>query len=184
MSREAEERRISNLLGFTEVIAILMVGATAFSGFATWRTASIADQIMKSSERPYIGVQGVEVDKDASDDPAVAVDFRDFGHVPADEVRVRAELLLGEHPMTLVTKTIGIMSPQVRHVLFLRLPKDRFEAAIHGAAPLSAQFTARYQNAANREFCYSERFTYSQHSGIFEAAGGTSRCDEAPAAEL
>lgn len=181
---EAQERRIAGLLGFTEVIAILMVGATAFSGFATWRTSTIAEQIMKSSERPYIGVQDIELNKDATDDPAVTVDYRDFGHIPADDVRIRGELLLNGDPLTVVTKNVGIMSPQVRHVIFLHLPKDRLEAAMNGGAALAVRITARYRNTAAREFCYSERFTYSHHGGIFEAVGGTSRCDESPAAGL
>ncbi|SRR5579875_1784794 len=184
MSLEAQERRIAGLLGFADLVAILMVGATMFSGFATWRTATIADQIMKSSERPYIGVEGITLDTDAAGGPAVAVDYRDFGHVPADGVRVRGELLLDGHRLVLVTKTVGIMSPQVPHVLFLHLTRDQFEAAIGGKAILSARFTARYNSAAERQFCYCEDFSYSRHAGMFEAVGGTTRCDGSPAAGL
>ncbi len=184
MSLDAEERRVIGLLRFTDLIAILMVAATAFSGFATWRTSIISEQIMKSSERPYIGVQSIELNNDAADDPEVAVDYRDFGHIPADGVRVRGELLIDGQRLAVVTKSVGIMSPQVPHVIFLHLSKERLEAAMHGQTTLGAQFLARYQNPVGREFCYCELFKYSRHGGIFEAVGGTSRCDESAATGL
>src|SRR5581483_8608200 len=88
--RRSALRKIAGYLGFADLMAVLMVLATGFSAFATWRTATIAYELLTSSERPYFGVRDVTLDRSHPDEPRIYVDYRNFGHVPADNVRRQA----------------------------------------------------------------------------------------------
>jgi hypothetical protein len=90
--RRAAIRTFAGYLEFADLMAFLMVAATAFSGYATWRTATIANQFLTSSERPYFGAEAVRLDQSRPGAPRVYIDYRNFGHVPADNVRLQGEL--------------------------------------------------------------------------------------------
>ena len=178
--RSSVLRKIAGFLGFADLMAVLMVASTGFSAFATWRTATIARELLMSSERPYFGVEDVKLDGSRPNDPRVYVDFRNFGHIPADDVRLRGDLFIDNKPLGAdrVDRNAGIMSPDVPHHVFLHLPGDRYREVMAGRAALLAQVSARYQNSGGLEFCYRERFAFKSGSGTFEIAGGSSRCDQ------
>jgi hypothetical protein len=182
ISRNSISRKLTSFLEFADLMALLMVAATAFSGYATWRTATIAGELLMSSERPYFGVEGVSLDRSVADDPRVFVEYRNFGHVPADEVNLQAMMFIDDQPLdsnTLV-KNVGILSPNVPHHIYFHVPRDRFALVAAGHTTLSTQIVAWYKNASGRVFCYRERFVYMRDSGIFEISGGSSRCDSPP----
>jgi hypothetical protein len=172
-------RKIAGYLGFADLMAFLMVAATALSGYATWRTATIADQLLRNSERPYFGVQNVALDQSRSGQTRIYVDYRNFGHVPADNVRIRADLFVDGKPLLVaaVIKNAGVMSPDVPHHVSIVIPQDRWREIGAGRASTVVQVKARYSGAVGSGFCYRERFAYASDSGSFEIAGGTSRCD-------
>lgn len=175
-------RKIAEFLGFADLMAVLMVAATAFTAFATWRTATIARDLLLTSERPYFGVHGVTLDHSRTDDPRVYVDFRNFGHVPADDVRLMVTTYLGgsTQPANRVARDAGIMSPEVPHHIFVRIPYDRYADVIAGRVKLLTEVAAWYKAAGRSLFCYRERFAYKAGSGTFEIAGGSSRCGSPP----
>ena len=177
--RRSALRKIAGYLGFADMMAFLMVAATALSGYATWRTATIADQLLRNSERPYFGVERVVLDQNTSRPARIYVDYRNFGHVPADDVRIRVDLAVDEKPLpaAAVIKNAGVMSPDVPHHIYIVIPADRWREIAAGRARMAVVIKARYIGAIGLGFCYRERFAYAPDSGTFEIAGGSSRCD-------
>ncbi|HZO82767.1 MAG TPA: hypothetical protein VFB33_13815 [Candidatus Binataceae bacterium] len=180
--RRSALRKIAGYLGFADLMAVLMVLATGFSAFATWRTATIAYELLTSSERPYFGVRDVTLDRSHPDEPRIYVDYRNFGHVPADNVRLQAAVFLGGRQLADegVTRSVGVLSPDVPHHIYLHVPPQSAPDILAGRAKLLAQVSAWYAGSGARTFCYRERFAYMPDSGTFEIAGGSTRCDSAP----
>ena len=60
----------------------MMVFVTALSAYATWKTAQVTNQILLTAQRPYIGVESVNLIDSTS--PQVVVDLGNFGSVQAE----------------------------------------------------------------------------------------------------
>ncbi len=172
--------KIARYLGFADFMAVLMVSATVFSGFATWRTAMIAQQLYRASERPYIGVQHVWMERANPRAVRVSVDYRDYGHVPAEDLTITERLLADGKPIP-GAKTVlpaGIISPGVPHFVHVYLLDSLPDAARAGKIALTAIVTATYGSSRRRKHCYLERFKYLVDTDSFEADGGSPRCAE------
>ncbi len=182
--RRSALRKIAGYLGFADLMAVLMVAATAFSAFATWRTATIAYELLTSSERPYFGVREVTLDRSRPGEPRIYVDYRNFGHVPADDVHLRATMFIDDKPLAgqAMSRSVGVLSPDVPHHVYLHVPAQQAAQILAGRARLLAQVRAWYKGSSRRAFCYRERFAYMPDSGTFEIDGGSSQCDSPPPA--
>ena len=178
-----ERRRLGQILGVAEVMTALMVVATLCSAIATWRTSSIAEWIYLASERPYLGVESVHLDNSQPAAPRVIVDYRNFGHLSSDETVIDSRVLIDGAPVAGGDERLqaGILSPNVPHVVYRKLPPDRYAAILDGKAALAVEFKATYRGFDRRRLCYFERFEYAADAARFEIRGGTSRCDEQPA---
>src|SRR6266849_3870448 len=75
-------RRFSEALRFADFMALLMVAATAFSAFATWRTAQVTNLLFSIAERPYIGVQRTTFDSIGADAARVRSTSATSGRFP------------------------------------------------------------------------------------------------------
>ena len=69
--------------GFTDLIAVLMVIATGFSAFATWRPAQATSLLFASADRPFLGVSKLEFEATDTSDPHLTVVYKNFGRIPA-----------------------------------------------------------------------------------------------------
>ncbi len=172
--------RLASYLGFADFMAVLMVLATAFSGLATWRTATIADELYRSSERPYFGVEKVFFDAARPADPKVVVQYENFGHVPADGVVVSERLSLdgraiadGSH-----TQHAGVISPGVPHQINVPIAGADRDAVVAGRRRLTVEVKAHYRDSASQTHCYLEQFVYYPDSDHFDVGGGSTRCDQ------
>jgi hypothetical protein len=174
--------RLTQLVGFAELMTLLMVAATTFSAIATWRTASIAESIYLASERPYFGVESLRLDNSIAGDPRVEVEYRNFGNLSADDVVVDRRILLDDVALAGQSKRLfaGILSPQVPHTAEFHLTTADYDAVIKGRSKLRVEIKAVYRGLDKRTLCYFERFRFIRHSGKFEVQGGTSRCSEQP----
>ncbi len=170
---------IASYLGFADLMAVLMVFATAFSAIATWRTATIADALYRSSERPYFGVEKVFFDASRPADPKVVVQYQNFGHVPADHVVVSEQLSLDGRPLAKgsYTQDAGVISPGVPHQVHVGLAEADREAIVAGRKRLAVEVKAQYRDSASRTHCYLEQFVYYPDSDNFDVGGGSARCD-------
>src|SRR5579885_621369 len=179
----SERRRLGQILGVAEIMTALMVLATILSAVATWRTASIANAIYMASERPYFGVESVRLDSSKPNEPRVLVQYRNFGHLSSDQTVVYTRVMLDGAPVDGEVQRIyaGILSPEVPHFVFRKLPPAKYAAIVGGKASLQVEVKATYRGFDARRLCYFERFRYVADAQRFEITGGSSRCDEAPA---
>src|SRR5256885_15256071 len=88
----AEERRVSRALGFADFMAVLMVLATGFSAYAAWRTEQVTRLVFATADRPFVEVARLQFEAKDSPNPYIAVDYRNFGKIPAVDglISVRA----------------------------------------------------------------------------------------------
>jgi hypothetical protein len=85
---------LRDLIRIQDFMAVLMVIATAFTGYATWRYVEVSRDIFGAAERPYVGVQGIRIDQSASRQPHLIVEYRDFGNIPADQTIIIGQLTI------------------------------------------------------------------------------------------
>ena len=174
--------RFSEILQFADFMAVLMVAATAFSAFATWRTAQVTNLLFSIAERPYIGVERVAFDSIGSDAARLTIDFRNFGQVSAiDGVATIRELVDGK-PLergAAATINVGMVSPTVPHLSFRFIPADLYKKMLDGKAHLVVQVIITYRGPDQREFCYDQLLTYDHRVNAFGSSGGTDKCSGA-----
>jgi hypothetical protein len=173
-------RRLSREIQFADFMALLMVAATAFSAFATWQTARIAQRIFAVSERPYVGIERLAFDLINSSDARIMIDFRNFGSVSGHDAVARFTLLVdGRRPASNpqdMTINLGMLSPTVPHAFFLYVPTSLHETARDGGAKLVVRVSLNYRGPDDRAFCYSEIMSYDHRSDSFGGTGGDDRC--------
>src|SRR3984957_11384812 len=101
--RDAQEREIlrteRRILTVADFMALMMVAATAFTALATWRTYKVSELIFAISDRPFLGVEKVTFERTDTAEPAIVVDFRNFGSIPADAAIVTGTALLDGTPI-------------------------------------------------------------------------------------
>ncbi len=179
MRDDSRYRKLLEYLGFAELMGALMVLATAFSAVATWRTASIANALYNASERPYVGVENVSLERLRPDDCHVVARYRNFGSVPAEGVIVTERLFLDGKPADhRLTLEAGILSPNASHHMFVHVPAGRIAAVLSGQSKLSVVVAASYRGPVRSGLCYAERFTYMPETKTLEVDGGSPRCSE------
>ncbi len=174
--------RLSSALRFADFMALLMVAATAFSAFSTWRTAQLMNSVFVVSERPYLGINHISFDSVDSDVARIAIDCRNFGHVSASDGATQIRLLLDGQPLRGKelrdsVANLGIVSPSVPHIFYRFIPVDVYHRLRSGAAKLVIDVLMTYRGPDQREFCYNEIMTYDRRTDTFNASGGGDRCD-------
>jgi hypothetical protein len=173
------ERRILTVADF---MALMMVAATAFTALATWRTYKVSELIFAIQDRPFLGVQRVTFERTDTAEPAIVVDFRNFGPIPADGAIIAVSALLGGKPLPPrdgegTASDQGTVSPGVPHYFYFFLLSDQYKEAISGAAHLMVRVRMEYKGPAlDRRFCYMKNLFYDSHTGTFRPAGGSSVC--------
>jgi hypothetical protein len=59
-------RRIISALEITDLIALMMVFVAGLSAYTTWKTSRVTNEILLTSQRPYIGIESVKFADEAS----------------------------------------------------------------------------------------------------------------------
>jgi hypothetical protein len=78
------------MLDTTDLIAVMMVFATALSAYATCRTKQVTNQILLISRRAYIGLESIKLVGNTN--PRVVEELRNFGTVQAEQTQVSIAL--------------------------------------------------------------------------------------------
>lgn len=175
-------RRLSNVLRFNDFMTVMMVIATIFSAFATWRTAQVTNLLFAIAERPYIGVERVTVDSIDADFARVMVDCRNFGSVSANDGVARIDVIIDGKTLSGTTveadtQNFGIVSPTVPHRIFRFVPKNLYEQVREGRSRMMVHIVFDYRGPDQRQFCYSELMGYDRRTADFISIGGSDRCD-------
>ena len=177
-------RRLSSALRFADFMALLMVAATGFSAYATWRTAQLTNRIFTVAERPYIGMERVSFETVDRTSARLLIDCRNFGTVSANDGVVRFRLLIDGRPLPGIdapdtTINIGMVTPSVPHPFHLFVPIKTYQAVRAGQAKLILHTAITYRGPDRRQFCYGETMTYDDRAATFDPNGGSDRCDGA-----
>src|ERR1019366_2288278 len=183
---EAQEREIlraeRRILSVADFMALLMVAATAFTALATWRTYQVSQLIFAISDRPFIGVQKVSFERTDTEQPALVVDFRNFGPIPADDAIITGTPLLDGKPIPshdgeMTVSNQGVVSPGVPHFFYVFLVPEEYKKAVSGAARLMVRINVEYKSPSlERRYCYLEKLFYDYRTSSFRHAGGTTHC--------
>jgi hypothetical protein len=175
--------RLTHEIRFVDFMGILMVAATAFSAFATWRTAQVTNLVFATADRPFLGVQQVRIEGGGSSNPTIAVDFRNFGQIPALNSMVSVHSLVDgklvkEPHDDMSAIDAGIVSPTVPHFFYSYLPADKYQSIVTGQSTLQVHVRMVYKGPEQQhQYCYFERVVYDYRSAAFRLAGGDDRCD-------
>jgi hypothetical protein len=186
VDRETEQRELlraqRRFLTTTDLMALMMVAATAMTAFATWRTYRISDLVLQVSERPFLGVQQVTFERVNTAQPIIVVDLRNFGAIPAEAATVTVTSSLDGKAIPrrkgeMTDDHQGVVSPGVPHYLYVFLQPDEYQKAVSGAASLTVQVSIVYKGPAlGRIFCLTKNVFYDYNVGAFRGGGGSSEC--------
>jgi hypothetical protein len=174
--------RLAQAVKLADFMAILMVLATFFSAYATWRTALVTSTIFAVADRPFLGVQQVSFEATDPQHPAIVVSFRNFGNIPALDAIVGAHAVVDGKLVKPTANTMseinaGILSPNVPHSFYVFIPLDRYQAVAAGKSKLQVHVRMLYKGPAHQQqLCYFERFAYYSRVNIFQASGGDDQC--------
>ena len=174
--------RLAQAVKLADFMAILMVLATFFSAYATWRTALVTSTIFAVADRPFLGVQQVTFDTTDPQQPVILVNFRNFGSIPALDAIVGAHALVDGKLVKasadrLSEMNVGILSPNVPHTFYVFIPLDKYQAVAAGKSKLQVHVRMLYKGPAHQQqLCYFERYAYDSRVNIFQASGGDDHC--------
>jgi len=174
--------RLAEAIKLADFMAILMVLATFFSAYATWRTALVTSTIFAVADRPFIGVQQVAFSGTDPQHPVISVNFRNFGSIPALDTIISVHAVVDGKVVRLPAGTMsemdaGIVSPNVPHDFYVFIPPEKYQAVAAGKSNLQVHVKVLYKGPAHQvQLCYFERFAYDLRVNVFMASGGTDKC--------
>jgi hypothetical protein len=174
-------RRLTQILRFTDFMTLMMVVATAFSAFATWRTAQVTNLLFSVAERPYMGVEQVTIDAIDGEFARIVVDCRNFGQVQATGGVAQIGVSIDGKPLPQTSRVseienIGIVSPTVPHRIFRFVPINLYNQVRASRSRMIVHISFTYRGPDQRQFCYSKLFSYDRRSADFIPNGGTDKC--------
>lgn len=173
--------RLTRVLRFADFMALLMVAATAFSAYATWRTAQVTSHIFALEERPFVGIENVRFEQGDTRTPRAVVEYRNFGKIPASAAIITVVALvdgksLSDSPNEMSSVTAGVLSPGVPHYFYSYLPTDTYNMIVAGKSSLMLLVRAEYKGPGGAPFCYAEKMVFDYRSEGFRPVGGSDRC--------
>jgi hypothetical protein len=174
-------QRLSDVLRFNDFMTAMMVIATIFSAYATWRTARVTNLLFTIAERPYIGAARVAIDSVDTEFARLLIDCRNFGQVSATASVGRVSVFIDGQLLPKVIggtaiENIGIIPPTVPHLLFRFVPISLFNPVRDGRSKMVVRIMFDYQGPDQRQFCYNELMTYDRRLASFVPSGGNDHC--------
>jgi hypothetical protein len=177
----AERLRLTRVLRFTDLIALLLALATSIQAFAAWRIYLVTNQMLQVSDRPYLGVQHVSLDVSDPQVPKVVVEYRNYGPVAAEDAVLERWVTVDGNPTAGPGHDekiqLGVLSPQVPHFSYSLLPPAATRAIIEGKSALVATVKFSYTDPLGVSLCYRMSFHYDRYLKNFQVAGGSARCE-------
>jgi hypothetical protein len=146
--------KLAEVLKIADFMAILMVLATFFSAYATWRTAMVTSSIFAVVDRPFLGVEHVVFQGSDLQRPTIAVSFKNFGSIPALDTIVSAHAVVDGKVVrpeadTMSEMDAGIVLPNVPHFFYVLLPPEKYQAVATGKANLQVHVSVLYKGPAH-----------------------------------
>ncbi|MGO9450464.1 MAG: hypothetical protein ACLQDV_05355 [Candidatus Binataceae bacterium] len=178
-----EERRVSRAIGFADFMAVLMVLATGLSAYATWRTAQVTSLVFATADRPFVGVAKAQFEATDTAEPYVAVEYRNFGRIPAVDGLVSVNAWINGKvapdpvPTLMNVSETGGIPPEVAHFVYRYIPTDLCKDVISGKSVLQLGVRFVYKGPqAGSQYCSTKRLVYDYRTATFRPAGGSDKC--------
>lgn len=173
-------RTLVGALEITDLLALMMVFATALSAYATWKTQQVTNQILLISQRPYIGLEAINLVGNTN--PKVVEDLRNFGAVQAGQTRVSIVLRVNEDALSGDSEPQQqdaplVFSPGVPHRFYRHITSDTYRDAVQGKVNLVIETQVRYKGPLGDEHCYLTVYRYDHADGVFCPQRGSLSCD-------
>lgn len=181
-SDRSQLARLSQAIKLADFMAILMVLATIFSAYATWRTAEVTSLVFAVAYRPVLGVEKVAFEALDPSRPMIEVDFRNFSEIAALDAVVSVRAVVDgkvvKPPAGEISEMdAGIISPTVPHIFHAYLTPDLYQAVTAGKSNLQVRVRMLYKGPTHvAQYCYFERLEYDYRAQVFNSAGGSDRC--------
>jgi hypothetical protein len=173
-------RRIASALEITDLIALMMVFVAGLSAYATWKTAQVTNEILLTSQRPYIGIEAINFVDETN--PKVVADLRNFGNVQAEDavisivLKVDGKALSSESEPQQQEAPI-VLSPAVPHPFYRHVAADTYRDVVRGKTSLVVETRVRYRGPRGDEHCYLMRDSYDYIDRVFYPRAGSLSCD-------
>jgi hypothetical protein len=170
--------RIASALEITDLIALMMLFVAGLSAYATWKTAQVSNEILLTSQRPYIGTESVKFVNGTT----VVAELRNFGTVQAQDavisivLTVNGKALSGDSEPQQQEAPI-VLSPAVPHPFYRHITADTYRDVAQGKVNLVVEIRVRYRGPRGDEHCYLSRQSYDHVDGLFYPQGGSLSCD-------
>lgn len=173
---------IARTLQITDLIALMMVFVTALSAYSTWRTAQVTNEILLTSQRPYIGTESVNLIDPTS--PRVVVELRNFGSVQAEHAVISIVLMVNGKALPLDSEPQRqqapvVLSPAVPHRFYRHLSADIYRDTVQSKADLVVEIQVHYRGPRGDEHCYLSRDRFDPIDDFFYPERGSLSCDQA-----
>jgi hypothetical protein len=174
--------RLTQAVKLADFMAVLMVLATIFSAYATWRTAQVTSLVFSVAYRPVLGVEGAAFETADPSRPMIRVDYRNFSQIAALDAIVSVRPLVDGKFVNppdgeLSSISAGIISPTVPHLFHAYLTPDVYQGVTAGKSNLQVRVRMLYKGPMRGEqYCYFERLEYDFRARAFNSAGGSDKC--------
>jgi hypothetical protein len=171
-------KRIASALEITDLIVLMMVLVTGLSAYATWKTAQVTNEILLTSQGPYIGTEAVSFTDETN--PKIVVDVRNFGSVQAEEATISIVVQVNGRTLRGDSEPQQQEAPVVtrRTASVLSSHRSRYlPRCVQGRTNLVVEIRVRYRGPRGDEHCYLTRHSYDQIDRVFYSQGGSLSCD-------
>jgi hypothetical protein len=163
-------KRIASALEITDLIALMMVLVTGLSAYATWKTAQVTNEILLTSQRPYIGTESINFTDETS--PKIVADLRNFGTVQAQDAVISIVLKVSGKALSSDSEpqqgdTPIVLSPAVPHHFYRHMTADTYRDVVQVKTNLVVEIGVRYQGQRGDEHCYLTRHSYDHIDRVF-----------------
>ena len=170
---------IAGTLQVTDLIALMMVVVAALSAHSNWKTTQITNELLLTSQRPYIGTESINLIGATS--PRVVVELRNFGSVQAEHALISIALMVNGKVLPINSDSQRpqapvVLSPAVSHRFYRHLSADIYRDAVRGKADLTVEIDVRYRGPRGDEHCYLTRDRFDPIDAFFYPQRGSLSC--------
>ncbi|BDV43604.1 hypothetical protein GURASL_25270 [Geotalea uraniireducens] len=149
---------------------VINVGAALWVSIKTSEYTEITKNIYNASNRPYIGIESFEVNKDDNKHILINVHYKNFGTVPASNVKVNYDMLLdgnpGNHSNIELDDSKSNLFPQSIHNIRLKTG-SYYDDIISGKHKLDVVIDIKYRGATKDIYEVNERWRYDPNHNHF-----------------
>jgi hypothetical protein len=180
------QRETLRSLDFTNALmvaaTVLMAIGTIFSAWTSWQIARLTGDFYSTSNRPYVGVASIRLNRSDQAQPGSWIEFRNFANMPAEQTvidvstQINGNVIANTLGARHVVLSLGIMSPEAPYFFGATFPPQYLQSIMNGKARLTVVVKATYKDIGGHLHCYHMRYAYAWFFDKYDPDGGGSAC--------